>query len=1493
MAKVLGLDLGTNSIGWAVTEHRENAIIGIGSRIIPMTQDTLGAFEGGGNIETQTSARTAARGVRRLAERNKLRRERLLRVLNVVGMLPEHFSCTINFDRAKGAIGKINEDTQDKIAWEKLADGTYSFIFKSSFEEMLAEFSQLSPNFDSTQKVPCDWTLYYLRKKALTKALSNEELAWVLLSFNQKRGYYQLRGEEDQGETQGKCVEYHKLLVANVEQSDTSKGKEVWYDITLANGWVYKRSSKIPLFDWIGKEKEFVVTSQIDSNGNVKLDKDGAEKRSFRAPSEDDWTLIKKRTEQEVRLSGKTVGEYIYDAIVANPKQKVRGSLVRTIERHFYKDELTQILATQCALNPALKSRELYGKAIEELYQSNIAYRNSIAKRDFAYLLRDDIIFYQRPLKSKKSLIADCPYESHSYISKENNVATQGIKCTSRSNPLFQEIRLWQFLRSLRLLSADDGRDVTAELLPTTDSKIELFEWLNNRDSITQDILFGSFFKLKKSKESKRYPCRWNYVEDKEYPCNSTRYTLLSNLEKCGVPAGVLSQCAISKSGKQLGHNVEYALWHLLYSVLDKQELVSALNSFAERYNLPTTFIEQFKKIKPFENSYAAYSEKSIKKLLPLMRMGKYWNHDNIDSSTLERIEKIINGEYDDNIKSRIYSDAINLLKVEDFSNLPLWLVCYIVYNRHSEASDAARWSTPSDIKSYIDNFKQHSLNNPIVEQVTLETLRVVHDIWVKYGKIDKINIELGREIKQPKKAREADMKRNTENENTNLRIKAMLQEFQLDSTIENVRPYSPSQQSLLKIYEDGALRSQKVLPDDIDKISRSSSPSPSEIVRYKLWLEQKYRSPYTGEVIPLGRLFTADYEIEHVIPRKLYFDDSFNNKIICESSVNGLKGARLAMTFIEEERGRVLEHCGRQVKVFSVDEYTEFVKSYYVTNKPKCERLLMSEIPDKFISRQLNDTRYISKLVMSLMSNVVRGEDEDDIATSANVVPCNGAITTRLKRDWGLNDIWNKIIAPRFERLNEKSGTNDYGHWECRDGKNVFLTRVPLYKQKGFNKKRIDHRHHAMDALVISCATRNHVAYLNNEAAKDSKADTRYDLQHKLCDKVKQDDRGSYQWRFKKPWDSFTQDAERALREVVVSFKQNLRVLTRTNNRTQALDSNGRRIYKVQEGENLAIRKSLHKDTVYGRVNLRLKRCVGLKDAVANFKDIVDVELKARVKSMLDEGADEKSIVKLLKSELGSVKIEVFYFTDDTKEPIVATRKSLDDSFDAKKIGAITDTGIQKILLAWLERSDNDPKLAFSPEGVVEMNNSIVELNGGKQHQPIMKVRVTEIMGSKFSVGERGCKSAKYVEADKGTNLFFGIYDRGEGVRRGFESVPLNVVIERLKQKLPAVALENESGDRLLFSLSPNDLVYLPTEEQIGRPLSVEDIDKERIYKMVSSTGKECYFIKANVAVSIIDKFEFSPLNKSERSITGEMIKDICFKIKVDRLGNIVKIEG
>jgi len=264
MKNILGLDLGTNSIGWAKIsiDDSRNALpqIKLGSRIIPMSQDVLGKFDSG-VTESQTAARTGYRGTRRLRERCLQRRERLLRVLHTLNFLPEHFDNAIGWNKNNNkTYGKFIDDTEPKVAWKRGADGKMQFLFMDAFNEMLADFAQYQPEFIAEgKKIPLDWTLYYLRDKATKQAITKEQLAWILLNFNQKRGYYQLRGEDEEEDT-SKTEEYYELKVVKVEETDDKRGNDIWYNVHLENGWIYRRSSRTPLYDWEGKMvlREFV-----------------------------------------------------------------------------------------------------------------------------------------------------------------------------------------------------------------------------------------------------------------------------------------------------------------------------------------------------------------------------------------------------------------------------------------------------------------------------------------------------------------------------------------------------------------------------------------------------------------------------------------------------------------------------------------------------------------------------------------------------------------------------------------------------------------------------------------------------------------------------------------------------------------------------------------------------------------------------------------------------------------------------------------------------------------------------------------------------------------------------------------------------------------------------------------------------------------------------------------------------------------------------------
>ena len=125
------------------------------------------------------------------------------------------------------------------------------------------------------------------------------------------------------------------------------------------------------------------------------------------------------------------------------------------------------------------------------------------------------------------------------------------------------------------------------------------------------------------------------------------------------------------------------------------------------------------------------------------------------------------------------------------------------------------------------------------------------------------------------------------------------------------------------------------------------------------------------------------------------------------------------------------------------------------------------------------------------------------------------------------------------------------------------------------------------------------------------------------------------------------------------------------------------------------------------------------------------------------------------------------------------------------------------------------------------------------------------------------------------------------ENGTRSFVTIALNEVIERLKQGLSPVPETNENNAKLLFWLSPNDLVYVPGEGEITNGSAKPLLNTDRIYKIVSFTNKRLYGIPYYVSKVIADKVEYTQLNKIE--FTTE--KEICIPIKVDRLGNIIYI--
>ena len=213
--------------------------------------------------------------------------------------------------------------------------------------------------------------------------------------------------------------------------------------------------------------------------------------------------------------------------------------------------------------------------------------------------LINDVIYYQRPLKSKKSCIADCPYESYYYVDSETGeVKKRPLKVMPKSHPLFQEFRLWQFIHNLRITENErtvDNHvvldyDVTMQELGTPEQVCDLYDKLSSISTIKESAVLKAL-----CLNPKKY--KWNFGST-EFPGLKTHHSFVTKIEKL-------------ENAKKLSSDEEEKLWHILYSVNDRDELEKALKHFAEKCGYDKDkFYELFKSVPQMRGDYASYSKK-------------------------------------------------------------------------------------------------------------------------------------------------------------------------------------------------------------------------------------------------------------------------------------------------------------------------------------------------------------------------------------------------------------------------------------------------------------------------------------------------------------------------------------------------------------------------------------------------------------------------------------------------------------------------------------------------------------------------------------------------------------------------------------------------------------------------------------------------------------------------------------------------------------------
>lgn len=664
-----------------------------------------------------------------------------------------------------------------------------------------------------------------------------------------------------------------------------------------------------------------------------------------------------------------------------------------------------------------------------------------------------------------------------------------------------EQFRVWQWVNTVEY----NGKKISQE----EKEKIVTFLYANEKPD---------FKKIRKviGKESAEY--KFNYKDDDKIVGTHT----ISNLS---------NKKFFGKKWFEFTEKEQEDIWHVLYFFDSKSNLKEyAINnwSFTE---------EQANAISKFnvKDGYASLSRKAIANILPFLQLGftydvavvmggiknafgEKWQKDTAENNQ-KQLELIDNVE--GIVRSKIkggFIDVIKELLQKDFGfNEKQFKKLY----HHSATIEVQELLQKLPVGKEADKEIQ-AIRNPIVITALFELRKLVNELIEDYGTIDEIKLEMARDLKISKSQRNKIRREQKRLEKENDRVKERLKE-----------------------------EGQRITHDNI--------------LLYKLWEECKKTCPYTGNPIPLHKLFTGEIQIEHIHPWSRSLNDSFANKTLCYADENRKKGDKTPYEFYGNDEANWSAIKERALKLFS--DTKEYPNAYQ-----KFKRFVQQNFDDDFSSRQLNDTRYISKEAKGYLSKICN-----------KVIVSPGQATSNLRQKWGMNNI-----------LNDEN-----------------------------EKTREDHRHHAVDALVMACTKVSYVQELSKW--------NRYNRNSELK-------------QFPLPWESFRKDAEVAVDNILVSHK---RVTNDITVRTHKTEKNG----KVFKNTGVAARGQLHKETVYG------KRTFQGEEAFHVRKPIESLETAKQIDKVVDN-AIRLLILKRVNELGGFVKDKVpantFFVVDEngTKQP-------------------------------------------------------------------------------------------------------------------------------------------------------------------------------------------------------------------------------------------------
>ena len=1388
MKKILGLDLGTTSIGWALVNEAENtnehsSIIKVGVRVNPLTTDEQTNFEKG-KSQSANADRTLKRSARRNLQRYKLRRDNLIEVLK-----------------------KHNSISPDTLLSE---DGNAS-TFKT----------------------------YKNRSKAATEKIALEDFARVLLMINKKRGYKSSRKAKNEDE--GQLIDGMKIA-KQLYDDNLTPGQFVFDLLNKGGKYVpdFYRSDLQDEFDKIWDFQKQFHPSILSEE--VKVDLKGLKKKAstdyFTKTLRIDTPEFKgDRNEKRLlryELRSKAINEQLSIGEVAEALIEINGEISnssgylgaisdRSKELFFNKLTVGQYLWKQLEENPhtRLKNQVFYRQDYLDEFNTiwtEQAKHHKVLTEELKAEVRDIIIFYQRRLKTQKGLISFCEFENKTVdviIDGKKKTKLRGLRVCPKSSPLFQEFKIWQILNNLEVINKKINEKRCLEL----EEKERLFTELTVKDKLSKSEVLKLLFK-------KPAELDLNYKEIEGNRTNAALYQAYHKIAEIsghdaidftGMKAdaekaiikdlfttlginNIILDFDASVDGNELEKQAHFQLWHLLYSFEGDdsksgiEKLITALKS---KFGFEPDYARVMANV-ILQDDYGNVSAKAIRKILPHLKDGNTYD-----------------------------------------------VACsYAGYNHSNSLTTEQK--AQRILKDKLEILPKNSLHNPVVEKILNQMVNVVNCAIEEYGKPDEIRIELARELKKSAKERE---------ELTN---------------------------SITKSKDDHD-KYRKILQAEfgLQHISRN------DIIRYKLYLELEhngYKTLYTNTYIAPNKLFSKEFDIEHIVAKARLFDDSFSNKTLELRSANIEKKDSTAFDYVMDKQG----HEGLTQYQLRIED---FYKNFKIS-KTKYKKLLMKgiEIPDGFIDRELRNTQYIAKKAKTMMENVFK-----------EVTTTTGSVTDRLREDWQLVDIMQELSWDKYQALGL---THEFTN---RDGQ--VIKRITDWT------KRSDHRHHAMDALTVAFTKRSHVQYLNNLNARSDKSGSIYGIEQK---ELYRDEKNKLRFKSPLPLNEFRTEAKKHLENTLVSYKAKNKVVTKNNNK-----------FKVGKGDRikteLTPRGELHLQTVYGSIKQYVTKDEKIggsfdtekirKVSKANYRFALLNRLAAfdndPKKAFTGKNSLDKNPLYLDSAQTLKVPEKVKLVWQET---VYTIRKDINPDLNVDKV---VDVKTKKILEARLLEYKNDAKKAFSNliENPIWLNKEKgicikrVTITGASTAEPLHDKKDKN---GKLILDDNGKTIPSDFVSNSG-NHHLAIYIDETGTIQD-EIISFYKAVARVNEGIPVVDkdLNNKIGWQFLFTMKQNEYFVFPNETTGFNPLEVDLLNGDNYYLISPNLFRVQKLSKVTYGNSSVREYQFrhhletvvQRKNNDGKVVNEKPLQNIIFKklqstngldkivkVRINHLGKIVQV--